>query len=151
MNIQGLDQGGFPGSSKTCQAKENEVNFEAMAENLIYSQPGAYEPSIKNFESVQEETLQVVEQQGTVQIISSVNSDIMLANQILILNKLNLIIENKKKIGQKMASLSVQLDETNESTRQLQQEQQCNVTLLKDASSEERESFSLKAIETKED
>ncbi|CAG9792970.1 unnamed protein product [Diatraea saccharalis] len=49
--------------------------------SLIYSQPGAYEPSIKNCESVQEETLQVVEQQATVQIITSVNSDIMNATK----------------------------------------------------------------------
>lgn len=106
---------------------------------------------MKTFEPVQQETIQVVEQQATVQIISSENSDTMLSNQNVILNKLNIIIENQKRFGQKLASLSVQLDETNETIRQLQQERQCNVTLLKDASSEERESFSLKPIETNEE
>uniref|UniRef100_A0A2A4K483 DUF4806 domain-containing protein n=1 Tax=Heliothis virescens TaxID=7102 RepID=A0A2A4K483_HELVI len=81
----------------------------------------------------------------------------MSANQNIIINKLNLILENQKRFGLKLASITLQLEEANETIRQLQHEQQCNVTLLKDARdesplpSEERGGFSLKPIETSEE
>jgi hypothetical protein len=76
----------------------------------------------------------------------------ILSNQCLILeniNKLyatlNTVIENQKNIGQKLAVLCVQVDDTN--TKIETMEQSSHVTLLKDASSAESESFTLRDID----
>lgn len=91
------------------------------------------------------------QQPDTIQVFNSEDIQTVIANQVAMLEKLNVVVENQKKIALKLASLTIQLEETKASISQ-EKERPVNVTLLQDQlrTEEENESFSIKHIENQQ-
>ncbi|XP_047028718.1 uncharacterized protein LOC124636601 [Helicoverpa zea] len=130
------DNCGVPGTSHPDLATNDEIDFDAMAQNLAHmdnSQPSASDSTLTA----------TVLQQDTIQVITTGDIHSMLANQAAMLEKLNIVVANQKKIALKLASLAVQLEET--------KERPVSVALLQDQlGSEENESFSITPIENQQ-
>ncbi|KAL4714559.1 hypothetical protein ACJJTC_006605 [Scirpophaga incertulas] len=152
-----VNDAGMNASRTTLVQNQEVMKFETIANNLICNQENQ-DNSCMDYSNVTATATGDTTNENIVQIINTetLNFDQILANQIILFEKIENILqnqvitlENQQKIVQKLATQSVQLEEISVQLAELKESP--NVTLLKDANTVDNESFTVKPIENQRD